>query len=324
MGQPEELAAWRLFSCNWFVIGLMALTLLSAMAITGFSIDPLSALKPAGVAAVYIGFAYYNCHWRQRPNPRVVFILGSTGQVLLVPVLMAPMTYIVASANLPMQDASLNALDLALGLNWMAYFNFAYQHHALLFGSVLAYSMIAWPLFGAPIALGMTARYRRLQQFTLAFAIALIATTVISAFVPAIGTYELLKFMPDPDVFTPGAYLDQLRDLPLVRDGSLRHLEFGMMAGIVTFPSFHAAAAVLFLWAFWPVRWVGPVAAAINIAMLLATPICGGHYFVDIFAGIATAVVAILAAKWISDWLTRPAPRATGSYRLAGPSAETA
>jgi len=131
-------------------------------------------------------------------------------------------------------------------------------------------------------------------------------TAIISALVPAMGTYDLLHYMPDPKIFTPGAYLEQLHDLPMVRDGSLRHLSFSRLAGIITFPSFHAAAAVLYLWAFWPLRWIGPAALVVNVAMLLATPIGGGHYFVDVFAGIAIAVVAIVVAKWIASRLTAP------------------
>jgi PAP2 superfamily protein len=157
--------------------------------------------------------------------------------------------------------------------------------------------LIGCPIFGVPVALGWTGRYWRLQVFTLAFAIALIVTTIISIFVPAIGTYDVLNVHPDPNVFTPGGYLDQLRELPLVRDGSLRELSYRSLAGLITFPSFHAASAVLYLWAFWPVRWLGPIAAAINVMMLLATPIVGGHYFADIFAGIAIAAASIAVAK---------------------------
>ena len=311
MWQTEELAAWRLFCCNWAVLGLMAAAFVLGMTITGFSISAASALKPVAIIGPYLGAAYYNYYRPLKRDPKIVFILGSTGQVLLIPVLMTPLTYVAASANLPMQDVPLDAIDRAMGLDWMAFFNFAYHHHALLTANVLAYSMIGWPVFGVPIVLGWTRRYRRLQEFTLAFAIALVVTTIISAFVPAMGTYDLFNFMPDPNVFTPGAYLEQLRDLPLVRDGSLRHLEFGKLAGIVTFPSFHAAAAVMYLWAFWPVRWIGPFALVVNYAMLLATPIGGGHYFIDIFAGIAVAASAVAAAKWIAGWLMQPAGAAT-------------
>ena len=308
--QPEEAAAWRLFCCNWLMLGIMAVALAAGMTLAGFSIAPASALKPFAIVAAYVGYTVYKYRRPQNSDPKVTFILGATGQILLIPVLMTPLTYIAATANLPMRDAALNAFDRALGLDWMAYFNFVYHRHALLYLAVLAYSMIGWPVFGVPIALGWTGRYRRMQEFTLAFALALVATTVISTLVPAMGTYELFDYTPDPKIFTPGAYLEQLRDLPLVRNGMLRVIDFDALTGIITFPSFHAAAAVLYLWAFWPVRWIGPIALAVNVAMLLATPICGGHYFVDVFAGIAIAVAAIIAARAIADRLTRPAKAA--------------
>ncbi|HZL40958.1 MAG TPA: phosphatase PAP2 family protein [Pseudolabrys sp.] len=307
MSHIEESAGWRLFGANWMMLSIMTVMLAAGMALTGFSIAPASALKPVVIISAYAGYTFYKQSYARNGDPRVAFILGSTGQLLLIPVLMTPLTYIAAAANLPMQDVALNALDRALGLDWMAYFNFVYDRHALMFATVLAYSMIGWPVFGVPIALGWTGRYRRMQQFTLAFGIALVATTVISTLVPAMGTYELFNYTPDPKIFTPGAYLEQLRDLPMVRNGALRVIDFGALTGIVTFPSFHAAAAVLYLWAFWPLRWLGPIALIVNVAMLLATPICGGHYFADVFAGIAIAVLAIIAARWIAEWLIQPA-----------------
>ena len=139
------------------------------MALTGFSITPTSIPLPIGMAAAYVGYTYYKCTGRRTAIRRSSSSSASTGQILLIPVLMTPLTYIAAAANLPMQDAALMALDRALGLDWMAYFNFVYHHHALLFVTVLAYSMIGWPVFGVPIALGWTGRYRRMQEFTLGF-----------------------------------------------------------------------------------------------------------------------------------------------------------
>jgi membrane-associated phospholipid phosphatase len=308
LNQTEEAAARRLYRCNWVMLSIMAASLAIGTVMTGFSIAPASALTPIAIVSAYLGYTLYRYYRPGTSDPKITFILGATGQLLIIPVLMTPLTYIAAAANLPMQDAALNTFDRALGLDWMAYFNFVYHRHALLFATVLAYSMIGWPVFGVPIALGWTGRYRRMQEFTLAFGIALVATTIISTLLPAMGTYALLNFTPDPNIFTPGAYLEQLRDLPLVRDGSLRTIDFNALAGIITFPSFHAAAAALYLWAFWPVRWIGPIAMMLNIAMLLATPICGGHYFVDVFAGIAVAALAVVAARWIGNRLARPLP----------------
>jgi PAP2 superfamily len=309
MTKNSELQAWRLLRCTWVAIAMLAAVLAVSMALTGFTLAPLGALKSLTFVTAYLAAAAYKLRYPGN-DPRVTFILCATGQILCIPVLATPLTYVAASANLPMQDFALDAIDRALGFDWMAWFSFCADHRVLLYATVLGYSMIGWPVFGVPIALGWTRRYRRLQEFTLAFVLALALTTAISIFTPAMGTYDYLHFMPDPDVFTPGAYLGQLRDLPLVRDGSLRHLSLDNLAGIVTFPSFHAAAAVLYLWALWPVRWIGPFATLTNIAMLIATPIGGGHYFIDIAGGIAVAVVAIMASKWIAARLTRPAAAA--------------
>ena len=314
--QSETATAWRLYSRNWPMLAGMAAALAAAMALTGFSIAPLSAVMPVAIAAAYVAYSFYNHRHPRKRDPRVVFILGSTGQILLIPILMTPLTYVAASFDLPMQDTALLAIDRALGLHWMAYYNFISTHHLLLVLSVWSYSAIGWPVIAVPIALGWTGRYARLQVFTLAFAIALVATTLVSIFVPAMGTYDIRHFLPDPSLFTPGGYVEQLRDLPLVRDGSLRELHLTGLTGIVTFPSFHAAAAVLYLWATWPVRWIGPLFAIANIAMLLATPIVGGHYFIDLIAGGGVAVASIVAAQWIAKRATTPAqPELAGAQR---------
>jgi hypothetical protein len=57
-------------------------------------------------------------------------------------------------------------------------------------------------------------RYCRLQDFTLAFGLALAATTTLSAPVPAIGVYQEIGLDPSPlQNLNPQAYLAQLRDL---------------------------------------------------------------------------------------------------------------
>src|SRR6185436_7716384 len=82
------------------------------------------------------------------------------------------------------------------------------------------------------------------------FLLALIVTTAISTFVPALGTYhEFGLSVRDFPHFNPGVYESQLIDLPLIRNGSMRALDLGAMTGIVTFPSFHAASAAIYLWA---------------------------------------------------------------------------
>jgi hypothetical protein len=126
----------------------------------------------------------------------------------------------------------------------------------------------------------------------------LIVTTIISGLVPAIGVFQQIGLDPiSIKNLNLQPYLDQLRDLPPTRDGVLRHLDLLNLGGIVTFPSFHAASSVLYAWALWPVRWMRPIVVLAFTAMLAATPINGGHYLIDIIAGTAIAVLAIVAAR---------------------------
>ena len=320
--QDIELA-WRFLNLNWILLALMSAALGLSVALTDFSIEPSGLLVSAGFVAVYAGFAHANARSAKRRDPQVMFVLGATAQIVLVTAVMSPLTYVAAAVNLPMQDANLLALDRALGLDWEAYVRFINDHPLMAAWLSYGYTMIRWPIFAIPVVLAAAHRYRRVEEFTLAFALALIATTLISALVPAIGVYQQIGLDPAtlPNL-DPRAYLDQVRDLEPVRTGALRHLDLFGLAGIVTFPSFHAASAVLYAWAFWPVWWMRPIAVLANGAMLASTPIDGGHYFIDLAAGIAIAVLAIVAARAASRWLARQ-DAARGAIAPIGQTAAT-
>ncbi|MGY8682054.1 phosphatase PAP2 family protein [Bradyrhizobium sp. UFLA05-153] len=151
------------------------------------------------------------------------------------------------------------------------------------------------------IVLPLAGCYRRSAEAICAYVIALLATTCISALVPAIGVYQALDLhAADYPHFEPQGYYDTLRDAPLVRAGLLHKLHLTQLVGVLTFPSFHAAAAILYMWAFWPLRWFRLVVIPWNIVMIVATPLGGGHYLSDIIAGIAVSALAIAITARIS------------------------
>jgi hypothetical protein len=274
--------AWRAYLLNWLPLCLIAQLLLLCLAITAFSLELESLLlKVVFMAGLFTATGHCLMSLKRASSwaPRLAFILLSIAQLELLFLLATPLTYILASANLPMQDANLARLDQLLGLDWRAYYRFVYERPALVPYIYIGYAMITWPTLGVPIVLGLTKHYFRLQQFTLACMLTVVATALISSLLPAFGTFYEYGIS--------------------VRDGSLRVLDFKTLGGIITFPSFHAAAAILALWAFWSVWWMRPLALIANGGMLLATPLVGGHYFVDVFAGVALAMLAIAAAQRI-------------------------
>lgn len=297
MINPEMQATWQLYRLNWLALCAMAPLLLLCLAITSFSLD-IDSVKMLIVPGLLTA-AGHGLFLLKRPPvwaPPLAFALLAVAQLDVMITLATPLTYIAASANLPLQDANLARLDQLLGLDWRAYYRFVLERPVLISYAYLGYAMITWPTIGVPLLLVSTRHYLRLQQFVLACILAVAATALISTLVPAIGTYYEYGIAPEIPGFRASGYLVQLHELPFIRDGSLRKLDFSTMGGIITFPSFHAAAAVLALWAFWAVWWMRPLALIANVGMLLATPLVGGHYFVDVIAGAALAMLAIAVA----------------------------
>ena len=73
------------------------------------------------------------------------------------------------------------------------------------------------------------------------------------------------------------------------------------MQGIIQFPSYHAAGAVLLSYAVagFP-RWiVVPTIIVETVLIVSAIPI-GGHHLVDVLAGAALAIASIALARYIS------------------------
>jgi hypothetical protein len=300
-GQHE---AWRLYLRNWVPLALMAQLLAFSVATSDFSLQIDSVFCWVTLAAA--SFAVAGRHLiSSKWGSRLGVILLSCAQIQVLLLLGAPLSYVAASMNFPLQDATFAYYDQLLGLDWPAYYDFFIHRPTLITYAYVGYAMIGLLPIVIPLVLGFTRHHVRLQNFTLACILAVCVTAAISGILPAIGTYQQYGLPAETLNFRASGYLVQIHELPFVRDGSLRSLFITHLGGIVTFPSFHAAAAIIDLWALWGVWWMRPFGVIANGGMLLATPLVGGHYFVDVFAGVATAALAIAAAKM---WQRRSEP----------------
>ena len=326
MVDTDAKTAWRLYQLNWLPIATMGSLLALGLSATDLSLEPVAYGITLAVAASFVAIVYRHRIVRgDLADPKLIFSFGTIGQVIITCAIVGPLSYIAGKMGWPLQDQALLAIDRALGLDPEPIARFVNDHPRLADVLSRSYGLIKWPLLGIPVVLTLTARYVRLQLFMLAMSLALAITIAISALVPAIGTYYGLQLPAAhfPDVNT-AVYAGQLRDILALRDGSLHELKLFKLSGIVSFPSFHAASAVLYIWALWPVRRIGGIAAALNLMMIAATPVIGAHYIVDVAAGIALAAASIWAAKAYLEWTSRaarvtaaPAPSATWQPSLA-------
>ena len=196
------------------------------------------------------------------------------------------LTYFAASANLPLMDHMFARLDATTGFHWDDV-NAWVQRHAVLRSALwLAYVSGGMQLPGLFLVHCMRAPGEGSAELMWNFMVSLLIVTAISVFLPATAMSGMIGHH-HIDVFFA------------VRNGSIPVLDESMIAGLITFPSWHAAMGVIFMYSARTMKWLLAVLAPLNILVILATVPCGGHYLVDTIAGLAVAAVSILVVRKI-------------------------
>jgi membrane-associated phospholipid phosphatase len=119
----------------------------------------------------------------------------------------------------------------------------------------------------------------RLTRFLHRFIVCGLVTAACFYFMPAIGTTHV-----EPTAWNI-APMDVLLQL---RSGELTTFGWRAVEGIVTFPSFHAIWALLLILAMptWPM-------IILNGLMIISTVTTGGHYAIDVVAGMLVCAVVV-------------------------------
>lgn len=86
--------------------------------------------------------------------------------------------------------------------------------------------------------------------------------------------------------------------------------------GLIGFPSFHTVEALLIAWYARELKRVRWAALAINLGVIVSTPIQGGHHVVDLLGGAVVAAAAIALTAPVMAAAARM--QARGLLRLAG------
>lgn len=278
--------------CLWLMIVMAMVATAIGMAVAGFSVDLMAnpLLIAQGVIALSLPL------WRKAPGQleaRLTTMFELIAMFTLLSILGALGTYIVAAGSSGYTDPALAAADIAMGFDWVAAYHFVAERPWLILASRAAYLSI----FMSPVivlaGLALGGRWDRGYQFLACFELALGLTLIAFHYFPARGAID---YHVGVDVaHMPAAGVGHIDVIEAARAGALGVVDPTRLFGIITFPSFHATTAVLLIWGAWPVRLLRWPMAALNVAMIVATPVEGGHYLIDVFGGIAIAGLAIAA-----------------------------
>ncbi len=216
----------------------------------------------------------------------------------------AVFTYLAATPAFRLRDAEFVAIDAAMGFHWLAWSRFIWAHRVIQFPLFIAYFTFLPQIIGSILYFAHTEQTGRNAEMIWIAMLSLILTTIVSAFLPAVGPY----------VHFFGRQTEDIVVLMNLRAGGAHTFVMNSLQGIITFPSFHTVLGIVFIYVHRPPSRSFVPVAILNGLMLIAIPSEGHHYLIDMISGavVAAACIAIVRAamrqrKHVAEAVSRAA-----------------
>ena len=209
------------------------------------------------------------------------------------------LSYLCFASAGPLVDERLMAMDRAIGFDWLAGYQLVSSWPALKSTLSFAYHSLIFQGLYFCLLLGLMGRKDRLRDMFWLFLLSGLFACAGSLLIPAQGPSKLF------DIETHTGFMPVMEQ---ILRGENLSFALSDMKGIVTFPSFHTAMALGYVWAF---RGTGPIGwgiAGLNLVMLAAIPFIGGHYLMDMIGGAAAMLLSVGIVKGVPALWKKPTP----------------
>ena len=288
----------RIVPTSW-ILGLLACSLMIVIAMMGWAGLGMDFLKVSNgkyfltlilLAATRYTMRDHVAGWQRVARDFSEYV----GFFLFISLLGATATYPAATATSGFVDPALARIDAFLGFVWLDWYMLVVDNPWLQTAGSIAYANI----YMSPVlllgGLALSGERARAQLFLFTFWLAALITMLLFLAMPAAGPLAYIWQGPIP--YMPTSALYQAELLPLLRDNMLGAVDLGALQGLVCAPSFHTAAAVIYIAMAWQCRYLRWPLLVINAAMLLSTPVEGTHYLVDMIGGAIVGLFALCTA----------------------------
>lgn len=199
------------------------------------------------------------------------------------------MSYLsTASAYGPLWDARFLAADRALGFDWLPFYQWIAPRPFVFWPLQVLYASVVVQALVAALTLGLRGQQRDMTELYRIIFVSSVLTCIGGILFPALGPFKVFA------VHERGAFLPHMEHLL-----SHQNLTFALseLTGVVSFPSFHTVLAFTYGYGFYRAGAFGRAMTVMNGLMLFSIPFMGGHYLVDVFAGMAVFGVALVLVK---------------------------
>lgn len=252
----------------------------------------------AGIAILTLACAGAGLFYdRVRKEERLAAMLIGTSFLIGMSASFSMLNYLLLTVAGPRIDAPLAALDRAMGVDWPAMMNVAARHPLVSAALQLAYISVLPQIAVLVTMLGWQGQHQNIYALCLSLTAGAAISIFVWTLVPSFGAFSVYEL--------PAS----VSRLPLALDAQYAKDLMGLLAhgpgrisptsakGLIGFPSFHAVMALFVVWYARELKIVRWLILALNAAVLVATPIQGGHHVVDVLAGFVVAAISVLFAN---------------------------
>lgn len=305
--KAEHEVTVRARRLGWVVVfggGICAATILNATALR-LNVEGVELLL--GTVAM-LGAAHLWYHYKGLERK----LATATGSVALM-IMAAIMAGIISNAGLrlrrPLIDKMLLLADFDVGVNTPALVA-KLSHYPLLIDVLNIAYLSSIPLcLVAVIYLAMTNSVSRAWEAASGFAVNIVIFSVVAALFPAVGLFPHTGVhLSLGDRLPEGAGIYHIGVFKAMYEGYGGTLRLSELNGVVTFPSFHAVTGAIIAWSMRGPQWPAIIASGYGFLVVMSALPIGGHYVVDLIAGLAFWAVLI-------GWM-----RSSGMHKMCLPS----
>jgi len=197
-------------------------------------------------------------------------------------------SYLVAELHRPLVDDYLAASDRALGLDWLACYKWVAARPLIKKALFAAYGSLIPQIIFLLLFLNFRGRCARCWEMIWLFMVSCLICIVFSGLWPAVGAFGFYHVEPDSN------YVHVFTEL---HNGTLKVIGDKHVEGIIQFPSFHMALAILLIYVSRGMPILFLTLLELNILLFISTPPIGGHHFADLWGGVVLALMTILLVR---------------------------
>lgn len=276
--------------------GASGLCALGVVGLAGCRVEATTFLPAAGVLALLLGLHFV--YATMRPSPVLATLLGTLALTMWSLGVVGILALAGLALGRPLIDPILARADAALGLDARVASEWLTGRGWFTELLVAAY-MSSIPLVFATLAgLALARRHDEAWRYGLCIGAAALVCAGFAVVAPAIGAFATLGASEEVLARLPYGGTYHLAVFRAFYEGGARTIDVARLEGVITFPSFHTAMALLTVHAWRALAALRAVGIAYGALVLVSTIPIGGHYFVDVAAG------ALLCAATIH--LTQP------------------